>query len=141
MVSVKQDGWVSDITPDKLKFGDIIHFRTSNNKIDNFRVLLHDAYNIELFIKNGTGTTLASQTEPLGFIIFYGDVTEINDDMILLNTSSDGLAISGYKLSNPSCYLIENKKIEPVTISEVEVGDRVAMRKSYQGVLDIYIYR
>lgn len=141
MVSAKQDGWIQDITPDKLKFGDLIHFRSSNNKIDSFRVLLHDYDKTSCFIKEGTGKTLTTQTQPMGFVIFYGDVTAINDDVILLNTSERGSTVSAHKLSNPKVYLVEEKKIEPVTLSEIEVTDRVAMRKAYQGVLDIYIYR
>lgn len=141
LTGVKQDGWIENITPDKLKFGDLIHFRSSNNKMDSYRVLIHDYDKTSYFIKNGTGKTLTTQTEPLGFVIFYGDVTAINDDVILLNTSNESIQVSAHKMANPKVYLVEDRKIEAVTLAEIEPGDKVAMRKAYQGVLDIYIYR
>lgn len=141
LISTEQSGWAAGITCDKLKFGDIIHFRTSDSKIDNFRVLLHDYNNAPYEIKNQNGQTLSAETEPTAFIYMYGEVSGMKDDVIIINTDKNTEKLSVSKMSNPNCYLIEGKTIEAITMPEIEKGDKIAVRKSYSGILDIYIYR
>ncbi len=141
MKSTKQEDWAEGLAPEQLKFGDIIHFRTANGKIDHFRVLIHDIKNTEFFMKQSDGTTITEENEPTGFVVMYGKVEAVNDDVIIINTASVGTNSAAHRLVDPAVYLIEDKKIEPVTVAEIKTGDTIVARKGYQGILEIYIYR
>ena len=92
-------------------------------------------------MKQSDGTTITEENEPTGFVVMYGKVEAVNDDVIIINTASVGTNSAAHRLVDPAVYLIEDKKIEPVTVAEIKTGDTIVARKGYQGILEIYIYR
>ncbi len=147
-IELKSDGasgWFDAVGISDLKFGDIVQLNVSGSeKIISMRVLFRGSQLGQFRYQINEGTAGVWGASHYKLNIFYGEAVGVKGDMILIDTSNiSGTSEKSSHLinSNTQFYLIESRKIRPVSKSEIVSGDKIVLHKRYTTVYNAFIYR
>ena len=139
----------------EFEFGDVVQIsKNFNDEIESIRMIFNANERGDYRVQNSNNATISATTrDTTGFsrlAVVYGKVVDRSGGTFLVNlkyANETADILSPYEVSGlydtPQYILVDTaaKKTQLIAASDILPGDEIVMRKRYNHVSDVYIYR